>query len=67
MYYFFTVKDLDKISGKPCPVGKGKVDFKHIYENSKLSGVKHTFIEQDGSQTLNDPSFSVQWLKENIY
>ncbi len=61
------VKDLDKISGKPCPVGKGKVDFKHIYENSKLSGVKHTFIEQDGSKTIDDPSFSVQWLKENIY
>jgi len=61
------VKDLDKISGKPCPVGQGKVDFKHIYENSKLSGVKHTFIEQDGSKTINDPSFSVQWLKENIY
>jgi sugar phosphate isomerase/epimerase len=61
------VKDLDKTSGKPCPVGKGKVDFKHIYENSKLSGVKHTFIEQDGSKTIEDPASSVQWLKENIY
>lgn len=61
------VKDLDKTSGKPCPVGKGKVDFKHIYENSKLSGVKHAFIEQDGSKTIEDPASSVQWLKANIY
>jgi len=61
------VKDLDKTTGKPCPVGKGKVDFKHIYENSKLSGVKHAFIEQDGSNTIEDPASSVQWLKANIY
>lgn len=61
------VKDLDKTSNKPCPVGKGKVDFKHIYENSKLSGVKHAFIEQDGSKSIEDPASSVQWLKANIY
>lgn len=61
------VKDLDKTSGKPCPVGQGKVDFKHIFENSGQSGVKHAFIEQDGSKSLEDPASSVQWLKANIY
>ena len=61
------VKDLDKTTGKPCPVGKGKVDFKHIFENSQLSGVKHAFIEQDGAKVIDDPSSSVQWLKSNIY
>lgn len=61
------VKDLDKTTGKPCPVGKGKVNFKHIFENSKLSGVKHAFIEQDGSKVIEDPASSVKWLKSNIY
>jgi sugar phosphate isomerase/epimerase len=61
------VKDLDKITGKPCPVGKGKVDFKHIFENSGLSGVKHAFIEQDGAKLIDDPASSVSWLKANIY
>jgi len=61
------VKDLDKTSGKPCPVGQGKVDFKHIFENSGQSGVKHAFIEQDGSKSMDDPAASIQWLKQNIY
>jgi sugar phosphate isomerase/epimerase len=61
------VKDLDKTSGNPCPVGKGKVDFKNIFTNSKLSGVEHTFIEQDGAKTMDDPASSMQWLRANIY
>jgi sugar phosphate isomerase/epimerase len=61
------VKDLDKTTGNPCPVGKGKVNFKPIFENRKLSGVQHTFIEQDGAKTIEDPASSVQWLKANIY
>jgi sugar phosphate isomerase/epimerase len=61
------VKDLDKTTGRPCPVGKGKIDFKHIFENSKLSGLEHAFIEQDGSKIIDDPASSVKWLKANIY
>jgi len=61
------VKDLDRITGRPCPVGTGKVDFKNIFANSKLSGVEHTFIEQDAAKTIDDPASSVRWLKENIY
>ncbi len=61
------VKDLDKTTGRPCPVGTGKVDFKHIFTNSKLSGVEHTFIEQDGAKTIEDPASSVRWLNNNIY
>jgi sugar phosphate isomerase/epimerase len=60
------VKDLDKTTGRPCPVGTGKVDFKNIFANSKHSGVEHTFIEQDGAKTIDDPASSVQWLKNNI-
>jgi sugar phosphate isomerase/epimerase len=61
------VKDLDKATGKPCPVGQGKVDLKRVYLNSKLSGVEHAFIEQDGATNIQDPASSVQWLKSNIY
>lgn len=61
------VKDIDPTTNRPCPVGKGKIDFKRIYQNSKLSGVQHTFIEQDGAKTVDDPSASVKWLKANVY
>lgn len=60
------VKDIDAASGQPCPVGKGKVQFKRIFENAKLSGVQHTFIEQDGAKTIADPAESVKWLKANL-
>ncbi len=61
------VKDLDKVTGQPCRVGTGKVDFKRIFTNSQLSGVQHTFIEQDTAKTIDDPAAGVKWLKENIY
>lgn len=61
------VKDIDPATNRPCPVGLGKVEFKRIFENSKLSGVKHTFIEQDGAKSIDEPAGSVKWLKANIY
>jgi sugar phosphate isomerase/epimerase len=61
------VKDLDKTTGRPCPVGSGIVDFKRIFTNSKQSGVEHTFIEQDGAKAIQDPASSAQWLKNNVY
>jgi len=61
------VKDIDPATNRPCPIGTGKVDFKRIFENSKLSGVQHTFIEQDGATSIEQPAASVQWLKANIY
>lgn len=60
------VKDIDPATDRPCPVGKGKVDFKRIYENSKLSGVAHTFIEQDTAKSVADIETSVHWLQKNI-
>ncbi len=61
------VKDIDPATNRPCPVGKGKVDIKRVFENAALSGVEHTFIEQDGAKTADDPASSVQWLKANVY
>lgn len=61
------VKDIDPATNRPCPVGAGQFDFKRVYENAKLSGAQHTFIEQDGAKTIEDPAASVKWLKTNIY
>jgi sugar phosphate isomerase/epimerase len=60
------VKDIDRSSNRPCPVGQGKVDFKRIFEQSALSGVQHTFIEQDGAKTIDDPASSVKWMQTNL-
>lgn len=60
------VKDIDKETKRPVPVGKGIVDFKYAFENSKLSGLKHFFIEQDGATSLDDPASSVRFLQANI-
>ncbi len=61
------VKDLDAVTSRPCPVGKGKVDIRRVFEHAALSGVQHTFIEQDGATNVEDPASSVRWLKENVY
>jgi sugar phosphate isomerase/epimerase len=40
------VKDMDD-QGRFAPVGNGKIDFKRILENKKLSGMLFYFVEQD--------------------
>lgn len=61
------VKDIDPATNRPTIVGTGKVDFKRIFTNSQLSGVQHTFIEQDSARSYNDIAEGVKWLKSNIY
>jgi len=41
------VKDLDASHNDILPVGSGTIDFKRIFENRKLSGMKHFFVEHD--------------------
>lgn len=41
------VKDLDKDRKEPAPVGKGVINFKHIFANAKVAGMKHFFVEHD--------------------
>lgn len=48
-YPLWHVKDLDKTTMNPAEVGSGVVDFKRIFENAKLSGMKYFFVEQDGA------------------
>ena len=40
------VKDMDD-QGRFAPVGNGKIDFKRILDNKKLSGMQYYFVEQD--------------------
>lgn len=43
------VKDMDKKDDKQTTeVGKGKIDFKRIFKEAKLAGIKHYIIEQEG-------------------
>lgn len=59
------VKDLDKNTMNPAEVGSGVVDFKHIFENAKESGMKYFFVEQDGApQPLQNVTNSYNYLKK---
>ena len=41
------VKDLDKDKNGPVPVGEGIIDFKRIFVNADVAGMKHFFVEHD--------------------
>jgi sugar phosphate isomerase/epimerase len=41
------VKDMDKKDGSFAEVGTGSIDFKKIFDNRKLAGMTHFFVEQD--------------------
>ena len=59
------VKDLDKTTKNPAEVGTGLVDFKHIFENAKESGMKYFFVEQDGApQPLQNVTNSYNYLEK---
>ena len=45
--HLWHVKDLDKDKKGPAPVGTGIIDFKRIFANAKVSGMKHFFVEHD--------------------
>lgn len=59
------VKDLDKNTMNPAEVGTGVVDFKHIFDNAKESGMKYFFVEQDGApQPIQNVTNSYNYLKK---
>ncbi len=41
------VKDFDKNFKNLMPVGEGVIDFKTIFANTKVAGIKHFFVEHD--------------------
>jgi sugar phosphate isomerase/epimerase len=42
------VKDLDATHTELLPVGSGTIDFKRIFENQSIAGMKYFFVEHDG-------------------
>jgi sugar phosphate isomerase/epimerase len=49
-FHLWHVKDMNKADKtKNTEVGNGTVDFKTIFANAKLSGVKHYMVEQENS------------------
>lgn len=62
------VKDLDKTTMTPAEVGTGVVDFKHIFDNAKDSGMKYFFVEQDGApQPLQNVTNSYNYLDKMLH
>jgi sugar phosphate isomerase/epimerase len=59
------VKDINKDSKNPTEVGNGYVDFKRIFENEKIAGMQHFFVEQDNApQPLENIATSFNNLKK---
>ncbi len=48
------LKDFDLSTNTIVPVGQGNVDFKRIFENAGLAGMKYYFYEQDGAKSMDE-------------
>ncbi len=47
------------------PVGEGVIDFKTIFENAKIGGIKHFFVEHDmPKDALASITSSIGYLKK---
>jgi sugar phosphate isomerase/epimerase len=46
-FHLWHVKDLNKEKQGPAPVGEGVIDFKRIFDNADVAGMKHFFVEHD--------------------
>ena len=57
------VKDIDKDMTDPQPVGTGIIDFKRIFANSEIAGMKHFFVEHDMPK---DPYASITTSYNNL-
>jgi sugar phosphate isomerase/epimerase len=61
------VKDLDKKTMSPAEVGTGVVDFKRVFDNADISGMKFFFVEQDGApQPLQNVTNSFNYLHKML-
>jgi len=63
------VKDMDKTEKKNfTEVGNGVIDFATIFQNAKLSGMKHFFVEQDvcPGNPLDSIKQSIGYIQSNL-
>jgi len=59
------VKDMDS-QERFAPVGQGKIDFKRILDNKKLSGMKYYIVEQDQTFDGMKPFEALKISKEGL-
>lgn len=59
------VKDMDS-QERFAPVGQGKIDFKRILDNKKLSGMKYYIVEQDMTFDGLKPMEAIKISKEGL-
>jgi sugar phosphate isomerase/epimerase len=59
------VKDMDS-QERFAPVGQGKIDFKRILANKKLSGMKYYMVEQDQTFDGMTPMEAIKISKEGL-
>jgi sugar phosphate isomerase/epimerase len=57
-FVMWHVKDMHKVSRDYTELGNGSIDFKMIWPDTALAGMKHYFVEQGGNFT-HDPFRSV--------
>jgi sugar phosphate isomerase/epimerase len=62
-FHLWHVKDLNKEKTGPAPVGEGVVDFKRIFDNADVAGMKHFFVEHDMPA---DPYASITTSYKNL-
>lgn len=62
-FQLWHVKDIDKDMKGPQPVGTGIIDWKRIFSNASISGMKHYFVEHDMPA---DPFASITTSFENL-
>lgn len=62
-FQLWHVKDLNKEKQGPAPVGDGIIDFKRIFDNADVAGMKHFFVEHDMPA---DPYASITTSYKNL-
>ena len=62
-FLLWHVKDLNKEKTGPAPVGEGVVDFKRIFADAHVAGMKHFFVEHDMPK---DPYASITTSYKNL-
>src|SRR5690606_2803360 len=55
------IKDMDKVNRDlNTEIGTGSMDFKPVFKNAQLSGMKHFFVEQENFSQGKDPFQSIR-------
>jgi len=62
-FHLWHVKDMYPEDSHFAPVGKGKIDFKKIFEARETSGMKYFFVEQDATREGVSPfdTIEISW------